>query len=277
MLDIQPLRDIIKLSLQSCYVKNPPQDCTPVSLLLVAPPEHAKTLTLQTEAKELILKQKILYTTDITAHMLAEKYLTRIKSKEIRTIVIPDLLNCLQKQRYTRKSFENFIKSLIEEGIVSIETAKTYFTSREPVKCNIITATTVADFRSFYNYWKNIGLLSRFLVFSYRYTELKRKKIFDYILSKEYENEKPKKEQKNHKIKTKETAVEWDKDTVQPLVSLAQRISDFYSSQGFRPLKKLILLAQANALLHSRKEVTEEDVEKIFELSNWLNFDFNPL
>ena len=45
----------------------------------------------------------------------------------------------------------------------------------------------------------------------------------------------------------------------------------------FRQMKQLDILAMSNALLNNRKEVTEEDIEKIKQLCKHINLDFNPI
>jgi len=41
--------------------------------------------------------------------------------------------------------------------------------------------------------------------------------------------------------------------------------------------RDLQTLAKANAMLNDRDEVTEEDIDKVIELTNLINYKFNPL
>src|SRR5579864_3155989 len=109
MFFLEPLEKIIRLSVQSAYVKNVEH---PVSLLILANAEHGKTQALQKNVNQLIKSKNIFYSNNVTAKYIEKNLMSKIKSGEVRHIVIPDLLNAIERGKNTRKLFVNFIKSL---------------------------------------------------------------------------------------------------------------------------------------------------------------------
>jgi len=264
LIEVEPLKEIIELSIQANFLK----PFIPINLLLIAKPETAKTTILSLTSK----KDFVYYTNEITAKMLIEQVLPLAQRKEIKCLVIPDLLNCIEKQKATRQQFLNFIKSAIEEGITQIQTYHKRFISEEPVKFSLLTAITTVDFRKVRNYLENIGLLSRFIPFSYDYPISKVKKILDFIESESQNSNKI-----ELKIKKQIKTIAGDKGLFKELELISTKLANQYSGFGFRTQIRLQQLAKANAYLNDRDKVTREDIEKIFKLSNWINFDFNPL
>ena len=115
LIGVQPLIEIIELTLQTAYLK--PYE--PVSLLLIAKPESCKTRTLFSNCNH----NFIYYTNEITAKMLIDNVLTVAhEKKKLKFLVIPDLLNCIEKQKTSQQQFLNLIKSMMDEGINSIQT-----------------------------------------------------------------------------------------------------------------------------------------------------------
>ena len=112
LIEVDPLIDIIKLVLQTGYVKGLD---TPVNLLLIAKPESGKTSAMA------LFKIKGTYTTNnLTQQQIVEKILPMIEHKHLKHLIIPDILNAIGKDKRTRMGFVNMIKTLIEEGITRL-------------------------------------------------------------------------------------------------------------------------------------------------------------
>jgi len=279
MLEIEPLLEIVRLTLQTGYVKKTE---APVNLLLIAKPEHAKTSAMSA------FKIKGTYTTNnITQAVIVSKILPMIENKGLKHLIIPDLLNAIEKDYTTRKGFLNLIKSLMEEGITSLDTfnLRTHKVYNPPIKCGLITAITSESYKGYYDEseqrykggvkykWRTTGLLSRFIPFSYEYELSKISRIFKCI-----ENEDQQKTQIfKQMIKRRMVEVEGNPALFSQLEILSQRIGQEAGGYGLRIQRNLQVLVKANALYHGRKAVTQEDIDTILKLGNWINDSFNPL
>ena len=271
LIDIQPIIDIIALCLQSAFLKDEENG---VSLLLIAMPETAKTSSIF-NFRGLSL---VSYYDEITQKKLIDEFLPLVKSKQKRTLLIPDLINCIEKQRSTREQFLNMIKSGIDDtGIVQISTYHKqlyYYKLIEGLRFNLITAVTVGNFKKIMRKLKSTGLLSRFLPFSYSYPIDKIAKLFKLICGTDSENynyiEVP-------KIVEKETRIKLHPEHLEEFKMVARELGNQYGGYGIRALKNFRRLLKSNALLNKRKETTEEDVRKIMDLVKWINFNFNPI
>jgi hypothetical protein len=265
MIDIEPLTKIIQLTLQTAFI---PAD-KPTNLLLIAKPETAKTSALNLTSRK---KDYIFYTNEITAKIIIDMILPMADRGEIKTVVIPDLLNCIEKQKATREQFLNLIKSAIEEGINHIETYAKKFKCQnpnKPTKFSMITAITTTSFQETRKYLESTGLLSRFIPFSYDYSMEKIKKILKFI------EEERQPEIVELKISKKITNIKGNPSLFAEFESISQRIAMEYNGLGFRLQDRLQELAKANAMINGRTEVNRKDIDEIIKLTNWTNFKFN--
>jgi hypothetical protein len=158
--NISQLKKIIECALISSYIKNE----KPLSLLIVAKPESGKTTVMKLYKEN----KGIVYLTDCTAYGIQRDLLPKLVSKEIRTIIIADLLTPLSKAFKTKQSFIAFLNNLIEEGVAKITTYA--MTWDKEVKANVITAVTDQAIEDGRHEWAKLGFLSRFIIFSYSYS-----------------------------------------------------------------------------------------------------------
>jgi len=279
LFDVGPLLDMIRLVLQSSYVKNKKY---PVSLLLIAKPESGKSASMK-----MFSRVKGTYTTDnITQAVIVSKILSMIENKGLKHLIIPDVLNVTEKDSTTKKGTMNMMKSLMEEGITSLDTfnLRTNKVYDPPIQLGIITAITSEGFHGKYDptkgrmvgglkhYLKVTGILSRFLPFSYKYTGDKLSKIFEFIKKEEYLEKPPK-----MKIKRTSKNIEGDEKLFGRLEYVSHMLGHEMGGYGFRLQRDLQTLAKANAMLNGRNKVIEEDIDKVLHTSRWINYDFNPL
>jgi len=106
---LDSLETIVQAAMFSAYVKGE----MPLSLLIVAKPESAKTAVL----KRYRMNKGIIYLTDCTAYGLTRDVLPKIVSGEIKHIMIADLITPLSRNSKTRQSFIAFLNNLVEEGV----------------------------------------------------------------------------------------------------------------------------------------------------------------
>lgn len=284
LIGIQKLVDVIALALQSIYVLN---ERNGVSLLIVANAESAKTTT----SFEFSNLDFVSYYDDISQKKLIDEFIPMVRTGMKKTLLIPDLINCIEKQKVTRNGFLNLIKSAIDDtGInavstpnLSLQRALKKDIGISGTKFNLITAITRTSFMngdiatpSMRKIMIRTGLLSRFLPFSYEYDALLVKKIFDMQNGKELED-------KDYcdipTINTEITPVQLDYEYARELDSFAILLNQEFDKSGYgiRPHQNLIRFVKANALINRRDKVIRADIDKIMELARYLNFRFNML
>lgn len=284
LIGIQYLVDTIALALQSIYVMN---ERNGVSLLIVANAESAKTTTTY----EFSNLDFVSYYDDITQKKILDEFVPMIRTGIKKTMIIPDLINCIEKQKVTRNGFLNLLKSAIDDtGInaistpnLSLQKALQRDSSISGTRFNLITAITKDSFMkgdiataSMRKTMIRTGLLSRFLPFSYEYDYSLVRKIFDMQNGKELED-------KDYcdipQINQEITPVELDYQFAQQLDAFAVLLNQEFDKSGYgiRPHQNLIRLSKANALINKRDKVTKTDIDKVMELSKYMNFKFNGM
>jgi hypothetical protein len=261
--DLDPLVDIVKLTLYTAYVKNIPK---PNSLLIIAKPESGKTEVL----KKFIPNKNLVYLSDVTAYGIERDYLSKIESGEIRHIIIPDLLKPLSRKESTVKTFITLMNALIEEGLASASTYATRRTSEKHVKCGIITAITGEELSDKRHNWGRLGFLSRVVPFSYSYGIETVKKVFDSILGLDYLRER---DVELKHIPRQDKEIKLPRRYAQAILPSITAIAQAEKTYGFRLQKQFQALLQASALERGRRAVTSRDVDRILPLMDWVNFE----
>jgi len=266
MEDLEPLVDIIALTIYTAYVKNAKTN----SLLVVAKPESAKTEAL----KKFIVNKSIAYLSDATAYGIERDYLSKIEAGEIRHIIIPDLLKPLSRRESTVKTFITMMNELIEEGIANISTYASKRISDKHVKCGIITAITDEELRDQRHNWGRLGFLSRVVPFSYSYDMESVKKIFESIVGLDYLKERS---IELKRIPKQDKEIKLPRKYAQAILPSTATIAQAQQTYGFRLQKQFQSLLQASALERGRTCVNARDVDRILHLMNWVNFENKPI
>lgn len=248
-------------------------DEKPVSLILISRPESGKTQLIQ-KFKD---NKGITFLTDVTAYGIIQKILPKIDFKQpLNHILIPDLLNPLSKQTATSRGFIQFMNSLIEEGVLEIQTyavALPFQQRREGIKCGLITSITSGSFVKRRHKWVEIGFLSRLLPVSFSYTSRVSGEIIKSIVRSEYHNEEsiilnfPEEKQQ-----VKDNPVLYEQ-----FIPYSIRLGQAQNIYGFRYQKQFQTLAKANALAEGRKEVMQTDIDWVCAVAEWINLDFKPI
>lgn len=277
LIDVQPLIDIVSLTLQTAFVKDTVDGYRPASLLLIAKPESGKTTTVE-KFRPLPF---VYYTDEITVKILVDRVLRKVEPKQIRFIIIPDILNSVKKQTSTREPLIQTFKSLIDEGVSRIETYHKEYHTKTQCRAGLITGITRSELYasqgrySFYSDFKRYGFLSRMIPFTYEYPIDKLDNIFNYVMSGKAEG-KGVTIPKIRQFK-KEKLYEPKIEHFYRLRPISTELSSYSDSYGIRVQKNLQKLCYAHALMNHREYVDKEDVEKILYLARWMNFKFNPL
>lgn len=283
LLNVQPLINITALTIQTAFITDKIDGYRPASLMLIAKPESGKTSTID-QFKHYPF---IYYANEVTAKTFIDKIFPKAQTGQIRFVLIPDILNCVEKSSSTRKPLLQTMKSMVDEGVTRIQTPWKDYEYKTPVKLGLISAITRESLYytskmqgSIFNDLKRMGFISRMIPFSYEYPIDSTAKIFNYL----YGNITTSQEQiRIPKIKflnydpldTKN--YEPKPELFSQLQQISTSLSQFSDSYGFRIQKNLQKLCYANAMIDNRNEVEQKDVDKILYLSRWMNFKFNAL
>jgi hypothetical protein len=258
---MENLKKMIEVSLISPYIKGE----KPISLLIVAKPESGKTTALKGYRKN----RGVVYMTDCTAYGIQRDLLPKLLSGEIKTLMIADLLTPLSKSSKTRESFIAFLNNMIEEGIAKI-TSYAMMWDKE-VNANIITAVTDLAIEDGRHDWAKLGFLSRFVVFSYKYsltavTDIMRQYTIHGINN---DNQKP------MKLPKKCIKIELPETIAEKLNPIAMKIGEQFQLYGIRAKINLRSIIKALAYRNGRGTVSELDFNELLELADYMNFNYN--
>jgi hypothetical protein len=257
---IESLKKMIEVSLISPYIMGE----KPISLLIIAKPESGKTTALKAYRKS----RGIVYMTDCTAYGIQRDLLPKLVSGEIKTLMIADLLTPLSKSSKTRESFIAFLNNMIEEGIAKI-TSYAMVWDKE-VNANIVTAVTDLAIQDGRHEWAKLGFLSRFVVFSYKYSLTAVVDILQqYTIHGINDNNT------TLKLPKKCINIELPEIIADKLNPLAIKIGEQFGLYGIRAKINLRSVLKSLAFRNGRGTVSELDFNELLELAEYMNFDYN--
>lgn len=267
MVNTEAIEKIVKVALFSAYVDGE----KPLSLLLIAKPESGKSELL----KKFKGNKGVVFLTDCTAYGIIKEFLPLLDTGRLNHIILPDLIPPLSRQKSTVNSFIAFMNSLIEEGVIEIQTYAIpgLKTRHENINCGLITSITPDELKDKRHRWTRMGFLSRLLPVTYRYSNSTVYKILDSIVKREYYNEKP----IILNFPPTKVRINLPENLAQRMLPYAIYFGEAQGLYGFRMEKQLQTLLQAHALMNGRERVTEEDVEAVEELLHYVNMNFNEL
>jgi len=268
---VEDLEEHIRNVLLTDFVKK----TSPVSTLIVAPPERDKSNTvIKFQGKT------ILTLNDLTARGLMkeiEKHTVNGKC-EFGHLVIPDLTRITARSRSVRKELLTTLQILMAEGMKGIHTYNINMHFKKPLKLGVIGCTTRLDVMDRRNVWSKIGLLSRFVPFSFNYDEQLKINILKFINKDE--------SLKQETIKIRKRAV---KDVAIPekiqlrLVKDARRmafdVEEFCLTPlkdrvfGARALNQLSTYIKAIALRHDETVVGESHYHLFTRYFHYFNYN----
>jgi len=268
LVKIEPLKKIIECAIISPYIKGE----KPISLLIAATPESGKTAALMLYSNV----KGITILTDATAYGINQHIVPRMKSGETKTVIIPDLLTPLSKQTKTRRGFIAFLNNLTEEGVGKIVSYAFVQLTDDVVTANIITAVTKGTILDARHRWTSMGFLSRFIIFSYSYSESVVYEIMNRYSEYGLEKKGVKRKAKL-KLPRGKVDIKLSKEMADKINPIARRVGEVYKAYGIRAKINFRCLLKCLASRNGRKEVTEEEFREFVELADYMNLDFNPI
>ena len=262
MINTQLLEQAVKLAVYSTSVANE----KPVSILLVAKPEHAKSeiLKLFSGVKE------VFYVSDFNSYIFCD-FANGYMKGEKKTIMIPDFLKVVKKKQSTQAVALMLMNAITEEGYTGRITGGTYI--EEPLIANIITAITEREMKDKRHKWAELGFLSRFIPLSYSYNDDTKKLIREFIKHRDYHRDIL----HDFKLPDKQKKVTLPKDIADKIEEISIKISDENKLTGFRLQKQLQTMAMSSAIINDRDMVLSADIQTIDIISKFINFNFTKI
>jgi len=277
MINTKDLEKIIGLCLYTAYI----QEEQAVSIMLISDrPEAGKSKV----AMKFYGNKGIAFLSDVTAFALWRDYHKEIESGTLKHLIVPEFLAPLSRKSETVQSFIATLQMLIEEGIMEIHTGfLDPIKLKAPSALGAIVCMPRREFMQRRQGWELSGFLSRFIVVSYTYNSNTIEDIFESIASREYLGER------NIKL---DFPTEPVKVEIPPAIAQAAKSYVFEQTEklrktgmgfGFRTLKHFLCLLCADVIMQNAQngnptfEVSEDNLEKIKQVSYLINEEFNAL
>lgn len=259
MIRVQEIVHLLKLAVYSSYIESE----RPVSVILIAPPEHGKTELLKTFA----FIDSISIQTDFNTFTFSEFAMQYPKKK---TIIIPDFLRVVKKKHSVSSNALSIISAVTEEGWIGKLPLGQII--EKPIIANFLTALTTDELNDKRHKWTKTGFLSRFLPISFSYSEKTKQQIREYIKDRMYNKEEP----ANFKIEH-QRQINLPIDIANKIEEISLDISEKNNILGFRLQRQLQVLTMANAFSNERSLVSMDDYKEIKHLSRFINFNFSEV
>lgn len=257
---------ILQLVLQSVF--NPP-NFKPLSLLLISQAGLGKSSYLS----RLQQLDFVEYVNDITPKFAVE-LLKKAEMGKKKFLVLPDLIPTVSHAKQTKETLFSVFRSMTEEGVNDLSNYGMEFHSNngKPVKVGLISGITSEKYTENKHAWRKDGFLSRLLPFSYSHsgtTEiaiLKEKRQSTTLLDsvKISVNRNPK------EVTTSESNYFF-------IETLARGLSNEIQGTPYRPFDLIKHLLISSASLRNSDKIEEEDIQKVSELSKYINRGYNPI
>lgn len=284
MFKTENIEKLVRYAIISGFIK---RDISPISLMLIAKPEHNKTSILKTFEN----MKNVYYTTDLSPKPLIE-FLKRVDAGEnYHHIIVPDFIKVVVHNKITAHSTVTTLNAMIEEGIQNSNYYGQEIHLKNNIRCGLITSITPELYKQQFKVWNDMGFLTRFLPVAYEYSDETRFKIMQMIQGNgggdlDSDIGKIKKAgQKNITI---------DNDVAAGIAlfvdDLVTRLNNFevtmyygdvrqkvrMNIQGFRLHKQLRLLAKAIAFDRKLDHVNYECIAELRELISYLSTPNTP-
>lgn len=290
----QNFTELLKYSIASGFVKPSERGAyyTPINIMLIAGAECGKTrLLTQFSCK------KAYKTLDLSPKIISNSLIPKLEKQEITFLIIPDLIQMLGHKKNTVDSTVGFLNAIIEEGVKDNDFYGQEFHLKTKVNVGLITAITTIEFYQNIYKWNSIGFLHRILPVSYDYTESTVNSIHAIISDGRLLDEINEIKMKNGQKASIKIPKHFSEDIMQIMYRVRDRFSQLriktykgsktghlhelkLDIKGFRLHDRLRQLARAICWLDSkglRKEVNAGDINKLRELSEFLNFPNSKL
>ena len=255
------------------------------SVIVIAESQLYKTSSLMkfSEVKGVTVQ------TDVTYRDFVTQVLPDIQRGRYNTIIIPDLLKAIKKKQSTKENFLTCMNALIEEGIFKVYSGADF----EGTRANLLTSITPDVWKDNRTSWYKIGFTNRLVPFTFTYSDERCKAVYEAIgkyavnRDEKIEVDLPLTGKIDVKIDGRYTeyAEEYSKKISETegywrfwkLRGGKEKSQWFGEKYAFRHKWHLQTTLKCLALLRKDTIVNDEDLEKLRWMSNWINYDFNPL
>lgn len=231
----------------------------PVSVLLVAKPESAKSQILLQFRDTPTLK----YFTDITSKPLLSMK-ADIEARRIRHIVLQDLNVLGSHKTWVTDRLFAVLACFMEEGATTFADAAQIVELHGLPKIGLLAAITPAQFRDKRSRWSRLGFVTRFMSVHFDYTQETVNRVHESIRT---DSGLP--ERKKLALPEQETDVMLPESYASLIEYESRTIAEWYGQYGFRFHRQLRALAKGLALSKGELTVSEETVS---QLLTWLPF-----
>lgn len=253
----------LNLILQSAFIPN----TQILSTLLIARAGLGKTSILQ-KIKKLDFVE---YTVDMTPKGIVE-FLKDVDGKGKKFLVLPDYIATLGHSKKTKDLSRTFFRAMMEEGIKDNSAFGMELHLRKEVHAGLISSITPEFYESNMHVWRVDGFLSRFLPFSFSHSPTTERLIIEDILNKTNH-----KIDYDFKIRTDNVTEPKKTEAISTKIELLSfRIKD-RNATPYRPLRQMISLCNANAVLRDSDYVEDIDINEVTEICKFINKEQNPL
>lgn len=255
LIRLEPVIEILKASIWTGRLA----DEKPVSAMLIAEQESAKTECLKYFNGTFTLK----YVSDITSKGLSP-YKHDIEKGAMRHLVILDLVRIVSHGRSVADRTLQALASLMEEGESETSDPGGQNTWQNFPRIGVLTAITPSYFMSKRGKWRQTGFLTRFIPVSFSYTRETVHRIHDAIANG-HKVSPPRAE----KLPELGCQVAMPPKFSIPITRRAEELGERMKTYGFRYHRVLRSLAKAQALIDKRGEVSQADIAKVLEWSEF--------
>jgi hypothetical protein len=255
LLRLEPVLEIVKASIWTGRLS----DEKPVSIMLVAEQESAKTETLKYFRGTPTLK----FVSDLTSRGLIP-YKKEIETGMVRHIVLLDVVRIISHGRNIADRTLQTLASLMEEGESETSDAGGRDTWKDFPRIGVLMALTPAFFRSKRGKWRETGFLTRFVPVSFSYSE---KAVHEIHLAIAAGHQLPVPHAEN--IPALNYAVNCEAKYSAIIARRAEELGERMRTYGFRYQRIMRALAKAQARIQGRGYVTSEDVGKVLSWSEF--------
>jgi len=275
MINTKDLELSVALTLASAHIEGE----TPQSLMIVSDrPESGKT-QLVSQFRRI---DGIAVVSDVTAKGLLESFRGDLISGKLKHLIIPEFLAPISRNQTTVNSFLSTIQILIEDGFQRIDTGFMHQKYDDPKRIGVIACLPKPAFMLNRVKWAASGLLSRFLLLSYRYSDDTINAIFESIMSRQYlvENELTLNFTGSVAVELPYEVAKKCKDMAEATTERARRSRGIY---GFRQQESIQRLVMAKVVLDKAQGIdrdntaTLQDFEVVESISYLFNDEFNEV
>jgi len=230
-----------------------------ISAMIIAKIESGKTAIIN----QFNPNNGMLVMSDITEWGLLHNYLDKLKDGSVKRILIPDLINPVNRKQETVNTLITFFNSYISwEGVNSISTFAINIPLEYPLKGSLLTTIAIADFNRLVEKLAAVGFLSRLVPITYAYAQ---NTVEDILL--DIADNKDKWTPIRLNLPEDRIEINLEPELAKKLIPLAKHIGEQAGAYGFRAMKQLMILIKCRALVSNRTKVNVEDIERIEHLA----------